>query len=92
MKTPTFDAPSYGPDVLKAIAQAFDEAWQNIAGNFGGDAGAIEAARLKLANALLSVASEGSRDPEVLKIAALQVMAGEYRGAPVLTGTPARRS
>jgi len=35
-------------------------------------------ARLKLATALLSVASEDSRDVEVLKKAALQVMALGY--------------
>ena len=33
---------SYGPDALKAIGQAFDEAWIQIAGNFGNDPGDIE--------------------------------------------------
>src|SRR5262245_60097072 len=27
----------YGPDALKVIGQAFDEAWRDIAGNFGDD-------------------------------------------------------
>jgi hypothetical protein len=66
------------PRRLKARGQAFDEAWQNIAGNFG-DGPDIERARLKLAEALLSVASEDSRDVEALKIAALEVMASNYR-------------
>jgi hypothetical protein len=35
--------------------------------------------RLKLATAVLSVASEHSRDVEVLKKAALEAMAGDYR-------------
>ena len=28
---------SYGPDVLKAIGEAFDEAWAEIVGNFGNE-------------------------------------------------------
>jgi hypothetical protein len=51
----------------------------NIAGNFGDEPLDIERARLKLAKALLSVASEDSRNVEVLKKAALQIMALEYR-------------
>jgi len=64
---------------MKALGQAFDEAWQTIAGNFGDEPLDIERARLKLAKALLSVASEDSRNVEVLKKAALQIMALEYR-------------
>ena len=73
------DGASYGPDALKAIGRAFDEAWAQIAGNFGSDPVVIEAARLKLANALLSVADDDSRDVEVLRQAALQRMALDYR-------------
>ena len=73
------DGAAYGPNALKALGQAFDEAWANIAGNFGDDPSDIERARPKLATALLSVASEDSRDVEVLKKAALQVMALGYR-------------
>src|SRR5688572_26381785 len=61
------DGASYGPDVLKVVGQAFDEAWHEIAGNFGDDPTEIETARLKLADAVLSVASEDSRDVETLK-------------------------
>ena len=73
------DAASYGPDALKVITRAFDEAWASIAGNYGTEPGVIERARLKLADAVLSVASEDSRDVEALKNAALVVMAGKYR-------------
>src|SRR5436190_5841419 len=66
------DGTSYGPDALKALGQAFDEAWASIAGNFGDEPLDMEQARLKLAKALLSVASEDSRNVEVLKKAALQ--------------------
>ena len=61
------DGASFGPDALKAIGQAFDEAWKTIEGNFGSDPQEVETARLKLANALLSIASNDSRDVEVLK-------------------------
>ena len=68
------DGASFGPDALKAIGGAFDAAWAEISGRFGTNPVAIEAARIKLANAVLSIASEDSRDVEVLKQAALQVM------------------
>jgi hypothetical protein len=73
------DGVSFGPEALKAIGQAFDEAWEEIAGNFGGNPQDIEEARLRLANAVLSIAHEDSRDVEVLKRAALQRMALDYR-------------
>ena len=69
------DGASFGPDALRAIGDAFDAAWAEISDKFGTGPVAIEAARLRLANAVLSVASEDSRDVEVLKRAALHVMA-----------------
>ena len=45
------DGMTLAPEVLKVIGQAFDEAWQEIAGNFGSDPQEIEAARLKLTDA-----------------------------------------
>jgi hypothetical protein len=73
---------SYGPDALKVMGEAFDAAWQSIAGNFGDDPQDIEKARLRLAHALLSVAREDSRDVEALKTAALAAMALAYRKRP----------
>ena len=73
------DGASYGPETLKAMGQAFDEAWQSIAGNDPQD---IERARLRLANALLSVTAEDSRDVEALKRGALQAMALNYGKRP----------
>jgi hypothetical protein len=73
------DNASYGPDALKAIGQAFDAAWADIEGNFGEEPERVAAARLKLANAMLSVAYNDSRDVRVLKNAALQAMAKDYR-------------
>jgi hypothetical protein len=79
------DSAAYGPETLKAIGQAFDEAWLTIAANFGDDPHSIELARLRLADALLSVTSEDSHDVEVLKKGALEAMAlanRERRMAP----------
>ena len=45
---------TYDPQSLKAIGRAFDEAWIEIAGNFGDDPADIRAGRLKLAQALLT--------------------------------------
>ena len=73
------DGASFGPDALKAIGAAFDAAWADISGRFRTNPVAIEAARLKLANAVLSVASEDSRDVEALKRGALQVMVRSSR-------------
>jgi hypothetical protein len=73
------DGASYGPDAIRAIGQAFDAAWADIAGNFGSDPQDLERARLRLARAMLSIASEDSRDVEVLKRAALEQMALDYR-------------
>lgn len=70
---------SYGPDELKLIEQAFDDAWASIAGNFGGNALAVEAARLKLANFMLDEASAHRNDVAGLKDAALRAMAIDYR-------------
>jgi hypothetical protein len=73
------DGASFGPEALKAIGQAFDGAWAEIAHHFGNVPVDIDNARFRLANAILSVADEDSRDVEVLKRAALQRMALDYR-------------
>ena len=73
------DGASFGPEALKAIGQAFDEAWLKIARNFGNDPIDVEKARIKLAHALLSIADEDSRDVGVLKQAALERIALDYK-------------
>jgi hypothetical protein len=71
------DGASFGPATLKVIGQAFDEAWTEIAGNFGPSQ--VEDARLRLAEALLSIANEDSTDVAALKNGALQAMALDYK-------------
>jgi hypothetical protein len=73
------DSASYGPDALKAMGQAFDAAWHEIAGSFGDDPRDVEVARVKLANAVLSVACEECRDVQKLKKDAMQAMAHRHR-------------
>jgi hypothetical protein len=73
------DGISFGPDALKAIGAAFEAAWRDIADNFSPEPSAIEAARRKLAAAVLSIASEDSRNVEALRKAALVRMALDYR-------------
>src|SRR5262245_19962864 len=88
------DGAAFGPDALKAVGQAFDAAWQQIAPTFGNDPQDIENARLELANAILSIADEDSRDVEVLKRAALQRKALDYRrrDTPVFTERKRQRN
>jgi hypothetical protein len=72
------DSAAFGPDTLKMLGQAFDEAWAIIGGNFEENTLAVQAARLKLANAILAEA-KASDDVETLKNKALQAMALAYR-------------
>jgi hypothetical protein len=77
------DGASFGPDALKVIGQAFDLAWAEIVPNFASDPVVTAGARLTLANAILSVATEYSRDVEVLKKAGLEAMARNYTSLPI---------
>jgi hypothetical protein len=70
---------TYGPEALKVIGQAFDEAWAEIAPHFEGHSLQTEAARLRLAHAVLAVATEDERDAAALRKTALQVFALTYR-------------
>ena len=74
------DGASFGPEALKAIVQAYDEAWLVVVGNFNADT--IETGRLRLADAILSVACEDSSDVEALKRGALEAMAISYHSTP----------
>ena len=68
---------TFGPEALKVIGKAFDDAWSEIGSQF--DKQQAQLVRLRLARAVLSVATEDSRDPDELKNAALQTMALNYR-------------
>ena len=70
---------SFGPETLKGLTQAFDDAWNSIASNVGDNPLAIEAVRLKLANVILAIAQDDRSSPEQIKRAALQIMARDAR-------------
>jgi cation transport regulator ChaB len=72
---------TYGPETRKIIGKAFDDAWASIADDFAGDAQRADAARERLAHAVLIAATENCRDPEPIKTLALQIMALSYRGS-----------
>ena len=70
---------AFGPEAVKAMGQAFDLAWAEIAQNFGASLVEVEAARLRLAEAVLSVAAEGNMDVAALKNDALHVLFTDHR-------------
>ena len=83
------DGAALGPATVKAMGEAFDQAWTEIAGNFGNSPVEIEGARLRLAEAMLSVTTEDSTDVAALKAGALQAMAMDYRsGIPPAVRNP----
>jgi hypothetical protein len=71
-------AASYGPETLKVIFQAFDAGWAEIAHHFEGHPAQMDAARERLAHAVLAVADEHSTDVHSLKRTALQVLGMSY--------------
>jgi hypothetical protein len=70
---------SFGLEALTVIGDAFEQAWASIEGNFG-DGPARDAARIKLAAAILSFAKEDSQ-VAALKREGLSAMALDYRHA-----------
>ncbi len=73
------ESSSYEPATLHILFKAFDEGWAEIAHRFDADAKQIEEARLRLAQAVLSVAREDGIDAERVKEGALKVMDLSYR-------------
>ena len=60
------------PKTLKLLGQAFDEAWQDIAGNY--DAASVEDRRHRLAEVIFTLARDGERDLYGIKSQALEIM------------------
>ena len=81
---------AYGPKSVKAMGQAFDEAWVLIAGNFSSPE-ETEIARLLLAEAILCVATEGGCDVVALKAGALRALAMDYRYGSQIQRAPSGR-
>jgi hypothetical protein len=77
-----FEGAGYGPAALQVMCRAFDEAWAEIASRTTNQPSdiVIRAARLKLANIVLSLATEDANDAESLKIKALLAFSGVVIG------------
>ena len=67
---------SFGPEVLKVLSDAFDGAWDAIAGNFS--LTEYDQARETLAEALMATAREESNDVERLRDAGIRAMHSKY--------------
>ena len=70
---------AFGPDVLKVIGKAFDAAWTELEPSVTNRPDGIEAARLRLANIVLSLAKDDSSDAELLKNEAVRVFRLKHR-------------
>jgi hypothetical protein len=64
----------YNPADLKIIGGAFDDAWDRVAPQISSRPEAIEAARLKLAEIVISLTSSGARDPDQIVKQAVKAM------------------
>ena len=72
---------AFGPEAIKVIGQAFDEAWKQIAGNYSDVL--REGARLQLASAILSIAKDANLDVATLTKAGIDAMRSrELRHTP----------
>jgi hypothetical protein len=72
-------ATSFGPDELRVIFEAFDDAWSEIAPKVGTDPAAVEGARMALATIVLRLASTGSIAPSGLATLAVAAFGAKHR-------------
>lgn len=70
------DGASFGPDVLKVVQQAFDEAWQAVAHKFTPDE--HERVRGELATSMMSATRDDSANVERLREAGIRAMRSKY--------------
>jgi len=67
---------SLGPDDLKAVCQAFDDAWAQITDRYT-TLNAIEAARMRLATLILSLVADTKDASEMQAIAVQEMTKGD---------------
>jgi hypothetical protein len=77
------DGASFGPDVLKVLRQAFDEAWAEVELKFS--PAEHETAREILAESMMSMTRDDSSDVGMLRRAGVRAMALAY---PARFGNP----
>jgi hypothetical protein len=68
------ESSSFGPDQVKAMGQALDNAWAQLAPSVDDRPEAIQAARFALADIILSLGAQGNFNPEWLADTAVQLM------------------
>ena len=71
------ESSAFGPEALKTLFKAFDEAWEAVADKHVHKPLEMEAARARLAGIILSIANDDSRDATAIKNAALKVLSAE---------------
>jgi hypothetical protein len=76
----------FDPDTLKLLGRAFDEAWQDIGGNY--DVATAEDRRTRLTLIILELAGNGARDLEDIKFLALQIMRHKERPVSLNANSP----
>jgi hypothetical protein len=72
---------SYGPDQVKAMGQALDDAWARLASRVDDRPEAIQAARFALADIILSLGAHGNFDPQWLADNAVGLMLSRASGS-----------
>jgi hypothetical protein len=78
---------SFDRDTVQLLCRAFDEAWQDIAGNYGNMA--VEDRRTRLAAIILQLVSNGERNVADIKETALEILRLKERPA-TLNGSQLR--
>jgi hypothetical protein len=63
---------TFRPDVLKMVFGAFDDAWAEVGPSISSTPGAVESARLSLADIVLSLAACNLFERDALKDAAVR--------------------
>jgi hypothetical protein len=64
----------FDPDTLAVVSAAFDNAWAEVAPHVNGQPAAIECARTTLADFILGLARNGTRDVQALTDGAVRAM------------------
>lgn len=70
---------SFGPDALKVIYKAYDDAWKEIAPKVSTDPAAVEWAKMSLATIMLGLANADSVTHDGLRAMAVAVFRAKHR-------------
>jgi hypothetical protein len=65
---------SFGPDEVKAMGEALDDAWAQLAPSVDDRPEAMQAARFALLDIILSLGGRGNFDPQWLADTSVQLM------------------